>query len=139
MRPPSRNRRRLVRPLLTALLLTSGTAALPGCATALNCGDWPEPSFYVGTSIYAQMIPELPSMNLWHGHPPGLIAWMLVLIDFPLSLAADTALVPVNTAFWAFGSGPDDEDPKTDESDDPDLRDEPDGPRSQDDPVSLTP
>ena len=83
---------------------------LPGCATAFNLGDPPPPRVFRGTKINLGNAAHLFDKPIWAGgHPPQLFLWGFVLVDTPLSLAADTVLLPVDGAIWAL-SGDDDDD-----------------------------
>src|SRR5262245_22217764 len=86
----------MTRPKTSLLLLCVLVMTSAGCASIGGRGD---ERFYPG--VY----PGVRNHAYYFAHPkesdkPGL--WWLAIIDFPLSAALDTALLPWDLPYWAF-------------------------------------
>lgn len=103
------NRRGLAGALFALLLLV---AAGPGCASLINVGiaasDDRAPALYGGTLLDGAIILAGPEERGGGGGffvvPTGGVIFVLALIDLPLSLALDTALLPIVLVWYIFDS-----------------------------------
>ena len=82
----------LKRTVLAALLLFSVPVLVGGCGTiAATRGSWPDPLFYGGT--------QFDVGNIVYGSRSGL-GHAFGVVDLPLSLVADTIILPLNIRLW---------------------------------------
>ena len=96
--------------LLASLLSSCGTVGTKLFYNSLPEEERPVPGYYSGLRGDLQSAPIL-----WHGDPPGGPAWkpvrkvyavLFLLIDVPLSTAADTVILPFEFLVRALGDSP---------------------------------
>jgi uncharacterized protein YceK len=98
---------------LTLALLAALLATLPGCATTMSQMAYangssaddmfpPRDVVYGGTRCHVGILGMAATSKPPSSGPSIVPAMLFVLIDMPLSLVADTVLLPVTLVEWAL-------------------------------------
>ena len=96
-RPPMKTR---VTGLFEAFCASLLACSLSGCfSISSTVNEWPEPEFYEGTRIAAEVVGYGVHFK-WGPCTSGPLEFVIGAVDLPLSLAADTVLLPLHTALW---------------------------------------
>jgi len=85
-----------------------------GCGSiGARCGQ-ASPSTYPG--VYPGPRNIIQEMETPRGAAHNILVWPCGIVDFPLSAALDTALLPIDVPYWAFARAPEEHPAPTPDS-----------------------